>query len=56
MNYNNITIWGQESKAGREWYAPYQSKDPNPTKPAHREKEDKELTVKYKEGASSIVQ
>ena len=35
LNYNNtitiITI-GRSSKAGREWWTPYQSLDPNPTK------------------------
>ena len=32
---------GQQCKAGREWYTPYQSEDPNPTIPTYRQKEEK---------------
>ena len=32
---------GQQCKAGREWYTPYQSKDPSPTIPTYRQKEEK---------------
>ena len=32
---------GWQCKAGREWLAPYQSEDPNPTTPTHRKKEEK---------------
>ena len=32
---------GQQSKAGREWYTPYQSEDPSPTIPTYRQKEEK---------------
>ena len=27
---------GQQCKAGREWYTPYQSEDPSPTIPTYR--------------------
>ena len=30
---------GQQCKAGREWYTPYQSEDPSPTIPTYRHKE-----------------
>ena len=30
---------GQQYKAGREWYTPYQSVDPSPTIPTYRQKE-----------------
>ena len=33
---------GQQCKAGREWYTPYQSEDPSPTIPTYRQKEEKE--------------
>ena len=33
---------GWESKAEREWYTPYQSKDLSPTIPTYRQKEEKE--------------
>ena len=32
---------GQQCKAGREWYTPYQSEDPSPTIPTYRQKEEK---------------
>ena len=32
---------GQQCKAGREWYTPYQSEDPSPTIPTYRQKEKK---------------
>ena len=32
---------GQQCKAGREWYTAYQSKDPSPTIPTYRQKEEK---------------
>ena len=32
---------GQQRKAGREWYTPYQSEDPSPTIPTYRQKEEK---------------
>ena len=36
---------GWQRKAGRERLTPYQSEDPNPTTPIHREKEEKGKTV-----------
>ena len=36
---------GRQCKAGRERLTPYQSEDPNPTKPTHRMKEEKLKTV-----------
>ena len=36
---------GLQCKAGRERLTPYQSKDPNPTIPTHRMKEEKGKTV-----------
>ena len=33
---------GRQCKAEREWYTPYQSKDPSPTIPTYRQKEEKE--------------
>ena len=44
QNNNNIIIIikkGQQCKAGREWYTPYQSEDPSPTIPTYRQKEEK---------------
>ena len=32
---------GQQCKAEREWYTPYQSEDPSPTMPTYRQKEEK---------------
>ena len=32
---------GQQCKAGREWYTPYQSEDPSSTIPTYRQKEEK---------------
>ena len=32
---------GQQCKAEREWYTPYQSEDPSPTIPTYRQKEEK---------------
>ena len=32
---------GQQCKAGREWYAPYQSEDPSPIINTYRQKEEK---------------
>ena len=32
---------GQQYKAGREQYTPYQSEDPSPTIPTYRQKEEK---------------
>ena len=32
---------GQQCKAGREWYTPYQSEDPSPTIPTYTQKEEK---------------
>ena len=32
---------GQQCKAGREWYTPYQSEEPSPTIPTYRQKEEK---------------
>ena len=32
---------GQQCKAGRELYTPYQSEDPSPTIPTYRQKEEK---------------
>ena len=32
---------GQQCKAGREWYTPYQSEDPSPTIPTNWQKEEK---------------
>ena len=32
---------GQQCKAGREWYTPYQSEDPSPTIPTYRQNEEK---------------
>ena len=36
---------GWQCKAGRERLTPYQSKDPNPTTPAPRKKEERGKTV-----------
>ena len=36
---------GWQCKAGRQRLTPYQSKDPNPTTPTHRKKEEKGKTV-----------
>ena len=43
---------GWEYKAGRERLTNYQSKDPSPTIPTHRMKEEKGKTGGYKKGAS----
>ena len=32
---------GQQCKAGKEWYTPYQSEDPSSTIPTYRQKEEK---------------
>ena len=32
---------GRQCKADREWYTPYQSKDPSPTVPTYRQTEEK---------------
>ena len=44
---------GWQCKAGRERWTPYQSEDPNPTTPTHRQKEEKGKTVGDKKEASS---
>ena len=33
---------GKRCKAEKEWYTPYQSKDPSPTIPTYRQKEEME--------------
>ena len=48
-----IITRGWQCKAGRERLTPYQPKDPNPTAPTHRKKEEKEKTVGDKKWASS---
>ena len=40
--------------AERERFTPYQSKDPCPTIPTYREKEDKRKTVEVKKGSDQI--
>ena len=44
---------GWQCKAGRERLTPYQSKDPNPTIPTHRMKEEKGKTAGNKKWAGS---
>ena len=41
MSYYYYYKKGQQCKAGREWYTPYQSEDPSPTIPTYRQKEKK---------------
>ena len=40
-NFFIIIKNGEQCKAGREWYTPYQSEDPSPTIPTYRQKEEK---------------
>ena len=39
---------GRQCKAGKEWSAPYQSKDPSLTRPTNRQKEEKGKTKRQK--------
>ena len=50
-----ITDRGRHCRAGRERWTPYQSEDLCPIIPTHKEKEDKEITVKDKKGARRLI-
>ena len=48
---------GQQCKAKREWYTPYQSEDPSPTIPTYRQKEEKgKKSRRLQQGQSSLGQ
>ena len=48
---------GQQCKAGRESYTPYQSEDPSPTIPTYRQKEEKgKESRRLQQGQSSLGQ
>ena len=47
---------GRQCKDEGERFTPYRSKDPSPTIPTYRKKEEKVKTVEDKKGASSLGQ
>ena len=47
---------GWQCKAGRERLTPYQSKDPIPTTPTHRKKEEKGKNSRRQKGSEQLGQ